>query len=389
MFSAKPVTYRQESPPQYCGVTTLNPCRCCKCPNWERHGCHCPPNNTVSQEDVEQFLAFERRRMARRALDPEWQAIDPIENGHPCIDTGCLSRSRSQGSSRHGHKSSPLDTRNANGEVLNCCGEVFDPEHPCCEGCARALGASTAEPQARRRYLLPKLDYPYKTISTAPNPQYPCKIAKPNPYNVKLNVPSCDIYNSAQEARKAYVFKKLPKEESYGTFVCMDGSPLVYCTNKYVPSLSNHVQCVPPQFQSNLQSSGSYMCYTDPTIEEGRHINNPNPTPEIRSAIAFHNRVKRLQSENDRQRTVLHDLEARLREGGECFERTRIPSKSRTLRVLLDPNEKLRPDSRGSNRLYREQEAARQRVNAVKKFPAGVGLGDGTHDCRTYCCARK
>ncbi|ESU37143.1 Hypothetical protein DHA2_151444 [Giardia duodenalis] len=133
MFSARPALHRQEDGPRYCGVTTLNPCRCCECPNWERHGCHCPPNNNVTQDDVNQYLAFERRRMARRALDPEWQATDPIENGRPCIDPGCPPRSFSQCSPRPGPR--------AFGEgALGCCGEVFDPDHPCCEACAEAHG---------------------------------------------------------------------------------------------------------------------------------------------------------------------------------------------------------------------------------------------------------
>ena len=133
MFSAKPTLSRQEDAPRYYGVTTLNPCRCCECPNWERHGCHCPPNNNVTQDDINQYLAFERRRMARRALDPEWQAVDPIENGRPCIEPGCPPRSLSQCGARSG----PYAT---GGEVLGCCGDVFDPDHPCCEACAEAHG---------------------------------------------------------------------------------------------------------------------------------------------------------------------------------------------------------------------------------------------------------
>lgn len=76
----------------FTGVTTANPCRCCECPNWAVHGCHCPPNNNITREDLAEFMAWEKTRMARRMKDPEWERIDPIANGYPCIPTGCPPR---------------------------------------------------------------------------------------------------------------------------------------------------------------------------------------------------------------------------------------------------------------------------------------------------------
>ncbi|EES99369.1 Hypothetical protein GSB_153295 [Giardia duodenalis] len=377
MFSAKPALSRQEDAPRYYGVTTLNPCRCCECPNWERHGCHCPPNNNVTQDDINQYLAFERRRMARRALDPEWQAVDPIENGRPCIEPGCPPRSLSQCGARSG----PYAT---GGEALGCCGDVFDPDHPCCEACAEAHKVPAHNQAASFHTRSFKLNYPYKTLSTLQKPQSAQKVSKSASYSVNLDTSPTELYKSACSARKSYVFKTPHNDETNGRFVCMTGRPLVYCTNKYVPSLDAHVQCLPPQFQGHLRTSGHYMCYIDPAARSRDSFSGQRETPEIRSAKAYQNKVRNMQKDNNRRLTVLNDLEARLREGGDAFQNTHLPGKGKALKMLTNPSEMLNVDALESNKFYLQQEKDISLADSCTKRRAGIGIGDGTHDCRIY-----
>ncbi|ESU37131.1 Hypothetical protein DHA2_154613 [Giardia duodenalis] len=377
MFSARPALHRQEDGPRYCGVTTLNPCRCCECPNWERHGCHCPPNNNVTQDDVNQYLAFERRRMARRALDPEWQATDPIENGRPCIDPGCPPRSFSQCSPRPGPR--------AFGEgALGCCGEVFDPDHPCCEACAEAHKIPAHGKATSFQDHSYKLNYPYKTLSTVRKQQNPYGASKSARYSISSDASPSEVYKSACSARKSYVFKVPRKDDTYGRFVCMSGRPLIYCTNKYVPSLDAHVQCLPPQFQGHLRTSGHYMCYIDPAAGSRYGLSDQGQTPEIRSATAYQTKVQNMQKDNDRRLAVLNDLEVRLREGGVDFQDTRLPNKEKTLEMLMSPSDMLNVDKLGSNKIYLQQEKDKALASSCTRQRAGIGIGDGRHNCQIY-----